>query len=303
LDELIEKRPAFIVPLLHDSLLTGFVVISEPSAVAVLNYEDRDLLKTAGQQIASYLAQELYTERLAEGRQFEAFSRLTAYLMHDLKNLVAQQSLIVENAERHRSNPDFVDDALNTVAAGVVRMRKVLEHLHQAPLDQPVQRVELGNIVTQAVSQCGDRKPNPTADYADKQLRVKVDRDRLTMALNHAIRNAQDATEADGTVTISLEHEDGIARITVSDTGTGMEEAFIRERLFKPFDSTKGTQGMGIGAYQIRETIRTAGGDVRVFSTPGQGTKLIIELKIVDYDLPRRTWWHLLNLPALNSAR
>ena len=280
--ELVHETPAFIVPLLNDSKLTGFIVISEPSAVVNLNYEDRDLLKTAGQQIASYLAQELYAERLAEGRQFEAFSRLTAFLMHDMKNLLAQQSLIVENAERHRSNPDFVDDALNTVATGVARMRKVIDHLNQTPIDQPVQRMELGRLVSQAAAQCRDRKPAPTEVLADEQIWVNGDRDRLAMALNHAIRNAQDATPPEGSVTIILESDEGAARIVIRDTGSGMDEVFIRERLFRPFDSTKGTQGMGIGAYQIRETVRAAGGDIRVHSTPGEGTRMIFELKTAD---------------------
>lgn len=281
LEELAHKQPAFIVPLLHDSKLSGFVVISEPSAVSTLNYEDRDLLKTAGQQIASYLAQELYAERLAEGRQLEAFSRLTAYLMHDLKNVVAQQSLIVENAERHKGNPEFVDDALVTVAASVARMRKVIDHLHRASAIQPAQRVELGNLVKQAISQCEDRKPVPQANYIDKQLWLTGDRDRLTMALSHAIRNAQEATPAEGSVKVCLKYDEGLARIHIIDTGCGMDETFIRERLFRLFDSTKGTQGMGIGAYQIRDTIRSSGGDVRVKSTPGVGTELVLEFEIV----------------------
>ena len=61
-----------------------------------------------------------------------------------------------------------------------------------------------------------------------------------------------------------------------------MDEVFIRERLFKPFDSTKGTQGMGMGAYQIRATMKSIGGDVRVLSDPGEGTKLILTLKAVN---------------------
>jgi signal transduction histidine kinase len=101
------------------------------------------------------------------------------------------------------------------------------------------------------------------------------------MALTHAIRNAQDATPADGSVAVKLDHVDGIARIEIADTGCGMDETFIRERLFKPFDSTKGTQGVGIGAYQIRETIRAAGGKVSVESVVGQGTRLVVTLKSI----------------------
>ena len=98
------------------------------------------------------------------------------------------------------------------------------------------------------------------------------------MALIHAIRNAQDATPADGTIDVVVEETGGSVTIKIIDTGAGMDEAFVRERLFKPFDSTKGTQGVGIGAYQIQETVRDAGGRLRVRSQPGAGTELIIQM-------------------------
>ncbi len=109
---------------------------------------------------------------------------------------------------------------------------------------------------------------------------MKGDPDRLLMALDHAVRNAQEATPADGKVEVTLEVNGGMATITVADTGAGMDAAFVRDRLFKPFDSTKGTKGVGIGAYQVRETIRSAGGKLIVNSEPGKGTELVISLEI-----------------------
>jgi signal transduction histidine kinase len=100
------------------------------------------------------------------------------------------------------------------------------------------------------------------------------------MALYHAIRNAQDATSADGEVVVALEPGDGHCIIRIADTGRGMDEEFVRERLFKPFDSTKGAQGMGIGAYQLRETVQAIGGQLRIESQPGVGTTVTIELKV-----------------------
>ncbi len=244
-----------------------------------LNFEDHDLLKTAGQQIASYLAQEQSTEQLAEGRQFEAYNRLTAYIMHDLKNLIAQQSLVVANAKRHKKNPKFIDDAVATIEGGVTRMRRVIEHLQQSSIDQRQEKVELGKLIMQAVSQCADRQPIPKTHIGDEQIWVRADRERLLMALYHGIRNAQDATGADGEVSVELEPNGANCTIRIIDTGAGMDELFVRERLFKPFDSTKGTQGMGMGAYQIRETVRAIGGEVRVQSELDKGTRLVLELR------------------------
>lgn len=282
LTELAVNLPPFeyIVPLLHEGGLLGFVSLTEGRTTSALNFEDRDLLKTAGKQIASYLAQENATEQLAESRQFEAFNRLTAYIMHDLKNLIAQQSLVVENAQRHKDNPEFIDDAIGTIKGSVARMRRVIEHLQQRTVEHPNQRIEVGKLVMSAVSNCADREPMPRVIIGDSRTWVRADRERLQMALYHAIRNAQDATPADGMVTVEVIPNATQCEILVSDTGAGMDAEFIRDRLFKPFDSTKGTAGMGMGAYQIRETLRSAGGTVVVVSTPGSGTQLKMLLDI-----------------------
>ncbi len=267
-----------VVPLVQEGRLVGLVGLTAPKNAPNFNFEDHDLLKTAGNQVAGYLVQEAATERLAESRQFEAFNRLTAYVMHDLKNAVAQQSLVVKNAEKHKRNPEFIDDAIETIKGSIGRIRNVVTQLQQGVMDTHADRADLGKLILQAISMSADRKPVPVARLPDERLFALVDKDRLQMALCHAIRNAQDATPADGTIEVRLTTENGACVIGVRDTGQGMTAEFVRERLFRPFDSTKGTQGMGIGAYQIRETVRAAGGDVRVESAPEAGTTLYLTL-------------------------
>ena len=277
--DLLLEKPRFIIPLDADAGLIGFVVLSAPKTPVTLNYEDRDLLKTAGRQVASYIAQEAATELLAQGRQFEAFNKMTAYLMHDLKNVIAQQSLLVENAQKHKQNPDFVDDAIATIDSGVVRMRRVIEQLQQNSVRHRIENVELGSLVRSAASHCSDRKPKPRANVSGERLWVRADKERLHMAICHAIRNAQDATDAEGSISVDVNCNGATCDVVISDTGKGMDEAFIRDRLFRPFDSTKGTQGMGIGAYQIRETLRSVGGDLGVESAVGAGTTVTMTLR------------------------
>jgi len=201
--------------------------------------------------------------------------------MHDLKNLIAQQSLVVENAQKHKDNPEFIDDVIVTIKGSVRRMRKVIDLLQRGSVDQPVQKVEVGKLIMQAVSSCADRKPTPRAIIGGQQVWVRADQDRLQMAFYHAIRNAQDATPANGRVDVELVSDGANCTVSIVDSGRGMDDTFVRERLFRPFDSTKGTQGMGIGAYQIRETLRSVGGEVRVKSKPGDGTRLILSLQTV----------------------
>ena len=268
-----------VVPLVSRDELIGLILLFDPPSRLDLNYEDRDLLKTVGNHIAVHLVQEQSDRLLSQAHQFEAYNRLTAFLMHDLKNLIAQQSLIVENAERHKDNPEFVDDAIETISGGVERMRRVIEHLRQTSARPSVERVELGKLVLQTVSECQDRQPAPRAVIVDRQVWVQGNTDRLLMALTHAIRNAQDATPENGEITVHLEESDGNATIRVVDSGEGMSAAFIRDRLFEPFVSTKGAQGVGIGAYQIKETVRAAGGSVQVNSKPGSGTELLFKFR------------------------
>lgn len=272
------ERPGIVVPLVNDKQLLGFAALTKPDAARGLNFEDHDLLKTAGRQIASYLDQEQKKFQLAESRQFETFNRLTAFLMHDLKNIIAQQTMVVENAHKHKGNPEFVEDAIETVKSGVKRMRKLLEQLPQGTSVSTPNKVELGKLVLEAASQCADRRPEPGVDAGHTRLWVRADRDRLLMALVHAIRNAQDATPASGSITVTVESAGDACVVRVRDTGRGMEQSFIEQRLFKPFDSTKGTQGMGIGAYQIRETVRGMGGQIQVESGRGAGTCLTLSL-------------------------
>ena len=282
LTEIAVSLPDFeiIVPLPHEEELLGFVLIGDRSSARSLTFEDRDLLKTAGKQVASYLAQERATEQLAESRQFEAFNKFTAYVMHDLKNVIAQNSLIVENAGRHRNNPKFIDDSIATIKAGVARMRRVIEQLQQGTSARSSQRIELGKVIMRAVSQCADREPVPRALIGERQVWVRADAERLQMAIYHAVRNAQDATDSNGDVAVTLRPEGSECVVSVTDSGHGMDDDFIRDRLFRPFDSTKGTSGMGIGAHQIRDTVRAAGGRVDVSSERGKGTRFDMVLEM-----------------------
>jgi putative PEP-CTERM system histidine kinase len=245
-----------------------------------LNYEDRDLLKTVGNHIAVHLAQEQSDNMLAEAQQFEAYNRTTAFLMHDLNNLIAQQSLIVANAEKHKRNPEFVDDAIGTIAGSVERMKRVMKQLKTGAPATAAKLSELKFVVSTAVDRCSAKKPVPTLKLNGVDVRVAVNAEELTMVLTHLVRNAQDACPEDGVVEVSLRQADGAATVTVADNGVGMSAEFVRDHLFRPFDSTKGSQGMGIGAYQAREFARKTGSDLRVQSEPGKGTSVSITIQI-----------------------
>ena len=269
-----------IVPMFLGSRLFGFIVLLKPRAVPSLNFEDHDLLKTVGRHVATHIDQAESDRRLAESSQFGTYNRLAAFMMHDLNNLIAQQSLVVKNAERFRGNPDFVDDAINTIAHSVSRMRRLMEQLTGGSKVSTQQPTNIGQVIQDVLKRTDDRLPVPTLECCDKNKIVQADVERLSMVLEHLIRNAQEATNQDGSITISTESADSVATISIADTGCGMTQEFIRDRLFRPFDSTKGSQSMGIGAYQARDYIRTLGGQMEVTSEVGVGTTFSVRLPV-----------------------
>jgi putative PEP-CTERM system histidine kinase len=269
-----QTRLRLVLPILqHDSLL-GFVVLADPPPPFELTYEDRDLLRTVGRHVATHLAQHDADRRLAESRQFEAYHRLTAFVMHDLKNLAAQLSLIVANADKHRRKPEFVDDAIGTIANSTARMQRLIEQLQGREVQSLRRRVSLGEAARQACRRCNGGRPVPVFVPATEEVLVEADPERLTMVIEHVVRNGQDATPEDGSVSVSIRPDSGWVTLSIEDTGAGMSADFVRDRLFRPFDTTKGSKGMGIGAYQVREYVNSLGGSVRVHSAPGSGTRV-----------------------------
>jgi putative PEP-CTERM system histidine kinase len=264
---------ALLVPLLHRDQLYGWIVLERPSPLREMNFEDRDLLKTAGRHVAAHLAQLDADAHLAEAHQFETYNRMTAFVMHDLKNIAAQLRLISQNAGRHRGNPEFVDDALRTVDSAANRMTKLIHQLASGEEGGTMQTVDLATCAERAVRRCGGNSPVPLV-VAQARPVVFADTERLTTVIEHAVRNAQDATDARGEIRIEVGQRGRRPLLSVMDTGAGMDPTFVRDRLFRPFDTTKGARGMGIGAFQMREYVRSLGGEVEVESEPGRGTTI-----------------------------
>ena len=261
-----------VVPLLFRARAIGCVVLQHSPSHDLINWEDRDLLKTAGLQAAGQLAQYQSDRSLVQAQQFEAFNRLSAYVVHDLKNILAQQSLIVSNADRHKHKPEFVDDVIDTVRNSVARMTRLMEQMRSGARDMAAQHVNLHAIVLAVIERRARQQPVPTLLRSDPAIFVQADRERLLTVFGHLVQNAQDATDPAGRVSLSLQRDGDWAVLEVEDSGCGMDADFVRERLFKPFDSTKGLTGMGIGAYESREFVRSLGGDIQVRSQPGTGS-------------------------------
>ena len=282
LPEWVDESGAWlIVPLINIDQLIGFVVLdSSTERKKHFNWEDSDLLKTAARQVASYIAQQKTSDALAEAKQFESFNKISTYIVHDIKNLVAQLSLIVSNADKHKHNPLFVEDALRTIDNTVKKMNKMMDVVANKTASQS-NKVNIVELLDELVStrEQSRQLPVPVLGCESREVYVKADHDQLMSIFGHIVQNAQDATADDGVIKIIQTRDGDNVVIKFVDTGCGMSEDFIKNHLFKPFKSTKG-KGMGIGVYETREIISALGGTVEVESQLKRGTVFTVTLPI-----------------------
>lgn len=272
-----------IVPLVAGTEMIGFVVLASARTDMEVNWEVHDLLRTAGRQAASFLAQMRATEALLEARKFDAFNRMSAFVVHDLKNIVTQLSLMLRNAERHRNNPEFQQDMLMTVENSVERMRQLMLQLREGAAPSGTRAgVDLTTIIrrVQAAKESQGRKVE--VQLVDEAMATRGDEERIDRVIGHLVQNALDATDPErGRVWVRLAKQGGQAMIEVGDTGHGMSDEFVRDRLFKPFQTTK-QAGMGIGAYESHQYVQELGGKMSVDSEVGVGTRVKMLLPLFD---------------------
>ncbi len=275
-------RGWLVIPMYLGNQLYGITLVGRSNARVELNWENFDLVRVVARQTCNLLAQDDAQNRLSRAMQFEAVSKASAFMVHDLKTLIAQLSLLVRNASHHRNNPAFIDDMISTTEHAVQKMSNLVDHIRKPASSQGEQEpLDLQQLVTELASRFARNQPRPRVLGPSDAVMVQADRDQLWSVLGHLIQNAQDATPPEGEVTLTLKASSGHVVLFIQDTGTGMSEEFVRMQLFKPFESTKGLTGMGIGAYQAREYIRQLGGNIDVTSEPGMGSCFSILLPTV----------------------
>ena len=270
-----------VVPLLMGDELLGFVMLAKPRTVISLDWEVRDLLKTAARQAAGFLAQMYATEALLEARKFDAFNRMSAFVVHDLKNIVTQLSLMMKNAERHKDNPEFQQDMLSTVENSLDKMRQMMLQLREGARPAGhASGVELAPLLQRIDQSAGQRGRQLQLEIIDR-VATRGHEDRLERVIGHVVQNALDATPPSGKVWVRLSQSVGRVMVLVGDTGAGMTQEFVQNRLFRPFNSTK-TSGMGIGSHESFSYVKELGGSIDVNSEVGKGTLVTILLPLFD---------------------
>jgi len=223
------------------------------------------------------------SQEASEGRALQVLARLSAFVAHDLKNSVGMLSLLAENAPSHIHKPDFQADAIRTLSQVTERMQRLLSEL-RASDQKPALRTSRGSLAQAVDTWMSDLKPRiPPRITLETRLAstpdVPMDPEQLRSVFLNLILNAIDAIAGEGRITIETVADERWAMLVVSDTGHGMSASFLRDRLFRPFQTTK-PRGLGIGLYHCRHIVHALGGELTADSTEGIGTRMTVRLPV-----------------------
>ncbi len=269
------------VPLNHHGTLIGFVVLAHARAQFKLDHEVFDLLRIIGREVASRVAEQLAVQVLSQTQQLREYSQRFAFVIHDIKNVSGQLSMLLTNAEIHADNPEFQRDMLATVRASVGKITRLLNRLQadrqerDHALITPQKRLR---DIVEVVRQVQQTPVELTDD--GETAGVAIDPESFDAVVQHLLNNAIEASGRTLPVRIEVRHEPLSVVVDIVDQGPGMAPEFVRDELFRPFSTTKGS-GHGIGAYQARELLREAGGDLLVISRVPGGTTMRMLLPAV----------------------
>ena len=274
-----DHRTWALVPLIHYERLVGMVVLAHPPVVRNFDWEDFDLLRVVGRQLASYLAENSSQEALAEASRFDDFHRRIAFVMHDIKNLASQLSLLARNAELHAEKKEFRDDMLVTLRNSSEKLNALIARLSRYGNGavERLEQISAHHVVGTVMARFRGKAQVMLAECAE--IEITANSHSLEQVLVHLVQNAVDASEPDGPVFLGLTLDGLNARFEIVDSGCGMSPEFVRTRLFKPFDSTK-NGGFGIGAFEARELVRAMRGRLEVESREGLGTRFIVRIPL-----------------------
>jgi len=269
------------MPITDGQKLWGFALVSQDKENYVsIDWEVSEYLQVVSSQVAHYLFQHEANEQLMENAQFAAFSRMSAFVVHDLKNVLAQIQMINANSVKHRNNQEFVDDTFETLTHTQSRLEKVIKQLKEKKVDgDDSQHLDVKNAISSAIESRFSELENITLSL-QANCYINANEDRFTNVICHIVDNALQASNPEDKVNIGMQVEEKTARITISDSGKGMTEEFIKNRLFKPFETTKGNAGMGIGAYDAKVFVEELGGEVVVTSEVDIGTQFCLNIPL-----------------------
>ncbi|MEQ1851501.1 MAG: XrtA/PEP-CTERM system histidine kinase PrsK [Chthoniobacteraceae bacterium] len=267
------------LPLFAAERWLGVAVLADRVNGVPYTVEELDLLKCIGDQLAAAVLNLRLTDDLMQSKELEAFQTMSTFFVHDLKNAVSGLSLTLRNLPVHFDDPEFRADALRGIGNTVSRIDGMIERLSalRKKIEPRFEVADLNQLVRDTLQRIDGMKGVDVKTDLQPLPKVLVDREQIESVLTNLLLNARDALAAGGQIEVRSGQEDGRAVLTVSDTGAGMSAEFLRNSLFRPFQSTK-KKGLGIGMFQSKTIVEAHRGTIQVESEMGKGTTFRIHL-------------------------
>jgi putative PEP-CTERM system histidine kinase len=270
-----------VVPLSAGDQTVGMIVLGDRVGGAIYTIEELELLKCIGDQVTSVLLNVQLGGEVARARELEAFRTMSAFFVHDLKNTAASLNLMLKNLPVHFDDPAFRADALRGIGNTARRIDEMISRL--SALRQRPESLRAAADLNQLVSEALDRVDGMPNVQLTRELRplppIVADREQIQSVVTNLVLNARDALTSDGAIQVRTEAKGDRVVLSITDNGCGMSHAFMRESLFRPFQSTK-KKGLGIGLFQIRAIVNAHGGRMQVESEVGKGTTFVVSLPV-----------------------
>lgn len=276
-------KTSLCIPLLVGKELIGFIMVGKEITGEKYGMDDYNLLKAVAKQAAIGILNAQLTEEITTARELEAFSNISSFIMHDLKNAASMLSLLAQNAPGNIDNPEFQQDLLYTLQDTTDKMKGLISRLSNIPREMEIEKQEadireLVNETLKGLQVDGSKRITIIEEICELPL-IKVDHEKIQKVLINLFLNAYEALEKDGKIMVGGDVNGRYVIISVSDNGPGIPEEFQRDYLFKPFKTTKET-GFGIGLYQCKEIVEAHRGRIEVESKVGEGTTFNIFLPL-----------------------
>jgi putative PEP-CTERM system histidine kinase len=278
-----EARIRYCVPLKGRGELLGVITLGDRIDGGALTFEELDMLSTVADQVAGSLLNRRLSEQLQQAREMEAFQTIATLFVHDLKNVAAKLSLLLQNLPAHFENPEFRISALRSISRSVEkinsmcsRLSLVRDRLEIQPIDADLNEVvkstlgDLDGLVKAKIIE--DPRPVP---------KVFVDPEQIGKVLTNLVLNANKAAGDGGKIRITTGMQNGWVVLTVSDDGCGISKEFMDQCLFRPFRTTK-KQGTGIGLFHSKMIVDAHKGEIQVESQEGKGCTFRVLLPMTE---------------------
>ena len=287
-DELKQRNPAtfpetggsrWCVPLMRGEQVLGALLLADRVNGAAYTAEALDLLKCIADQVTSVLLNLRLADQVAQAREMEAFRTMSAFFVHDLKNAAASLNLMLKNLPVHFDNPAFRQDALRAVGNTARRIDEIiarLGELRQRPDFNPSD-TDLNELVTDTIRALDELHDVTLTTELNPLPGIYADSGQLQSVIANLLLNARDALGQGGRIEVCTERRGGWVVLSVADNGCGMSPAFLRDSLFRPFQSTK-KNGLGIGMFQSKMIVEAHGGSIQVESAVGKGAVFSVSL-------------------------